>query len=307
MTYKTCNHLHDNGHTCNSAAAKGRNYCVFHLRYRARLLRMAQVRARGERFDLKLPPLESMYAVQSALSHLAEALAADMIDPKRAQALLSVLRLASLNLRHPEKWQTALYHADQPGPAIDLAAEFGLPDNLDLDTPPEVAFPPPQTQVPEGAPPLSPDFGDRVGFGRATPPSATGDPLFPEVPPLRPRDYAAEAETAMNEVTPQDLELNDILKTQGYKAMERRAREHQRNADRRRQRNLFRANYEHYAAAAKVKNIQRAAEKLLAERLAAENAAAATTQPEPSDTRKPPARAVSESAQATQQEAKSIA
>ncbi len=36
-----------------------------------------------------------MYAVQSALAQLAEALAADMIDPKRANSLLSILRLMS--------------------------------------------------------------------------------------------------------------------------------------------------------------------------------------------------------------------
>jgi len=37
---------------------------------------MDRVCARGERFDIKLPPLESMHAVQSALTQLAEAIAA---------------------------------------------------------------------------------------------------------------------------------------------------------------------------------------------------------------------------------------
>jgi hypothetical protein len=124
---KTCNHLYDEGGQCNSAAVTGQNYCTYHLRYRARQLRMAQLRARSERFDLKLPLLESMYAVQSALTQLAEALAADMIDPKHAQQLLSVLRLASLNLRHSDKWQPSVYHTEVAGPAVDLAAEYGLP------------------------------------------------------------------------------------------------------------------------------------------------------------------------------------
>ncbi|HME59427.1 MAG TPA: hypothetical protein VKF63_13870, partial [Terracidiphilus sp.] len=82
--YPTCNHLYDDGGACNSAALTGQKYCIYHLRYRARQLRLAQLRARRERFDLKLPPLESMHAVHSALTQLAEALAADMIDPKRA-------------------------------------------------------------------------------------------------------------------------------------------------------------------------------------------------------------------------------
>src|SRR5271157_791866 len=91
----TCRHFYDTGENCKSVAAKDRNYCTYHLRYRARLLRMAQARARNERFDLKLPPLEDMFAVQSALNQLIEAVAADMLDLKRAHFLLSSLRAAA--------------------------------------------------------------------------------------------------------------------------------------------------------------------------------------------------------------------
>ena len=78
----------------------------------------------------------------------------------------------------------------------------------------------------------------------------------------------------MTEVTPQDLELTEIMRTEGLKAMESRALEHERDANRKRRRKLYRANYERYVAEAKLKNIQRAAEKLLAQRQAAEQAAA---------------------------------
>jgi len=71
----------------------------------------------------------------------------------------------------------------------------------------------------------------------------------------------------------------EIMKEQGYEAMDRRAREHQRNADRKLQRKLFRANYARYVAEAKLKNIQRAAEKLIADKLAAEKAASQSAQP----------------------------
>src|ERR1019366_4039123 len=100
-------------------------------------------RARNQHFDLKLPPLESMYAVQSALTQLGEALAADMIDPKRAQQLLSVLRLASRNLLHSAKWQPSVYHSGAPPPALDLSPESGPPRARHLDPPPELAFPSP--------------------------------------------------------------------------------------------------------------------------------------------------------------------
>src|SRR5215469_91515 len=116
---RTCTHTQDTGRTCNSVAAKDQKYCPYHLGYRARQLRIAQARARAERFDIKLPPLEDMYSVQSALAQLAEALAADMIDLKRAHALMSVLRIMSLNFRHADKWQ-APASSDQPV-EIDIA------------------------------------------------------------------------------------------------------------------------------------------------------------------------------------------
>ena len=296
--YKTCKHVYDTGGTCNSAAATGRDYCVYHLRYRARQLRMAQYRARSERFDLKLPPIESMSTVMSALNHLIEAVAADMIDLKRADFLLKTLRFAAQSLKSSDKWQPSVFHTDVAAPAINLEAEYGLPENLDLDAPPEVAFPPPQPAETSSATPLSPAVGDRVGaVGYPIPPSFDRAPLFPDIPAPYVRDYNAEAEVAMFEATPEDMELNEILKEQGYKAFDRRAREHQRNADRRKQRKLFRANYERYAAEAKAKNIQRAAEHLLKERLAAEKATAQKSATEPSATKKPPASVSSDAPQ----------
>ena len=136
---------------------------------------------------------------------------------------------------------------------------------------------------------------DRVGdvsVEDAIPPLGDRVPLIPVIPPPYVRDYTAEAEAAF-ESTPADIELTEIYNTQGYKAWERRAHEHQRSIDRKQQRKLYRANYERYAAEAKLKNIQRAAEKLVAEKLAAEKAAAEkaaaqTPQPEVLGTKKPP-------------------
>jgi hypothetical protein len=101
----------------------------------------------------------------------------------------------------------------------------------------------------------------------------------------------------LSSATTEDIELTELYNTQGYKAWDRRAREHQRSADRKKQRKLYRANYERYAAEAKLKNIQRAAEKLIAEKLAADKAASQSAQPVPQGlddttasaaTRKPP-------------------
>ena len=151
MEYKTCTYIHDTGYLCQSAAVGGREYCCYHLRHRGRQMRMAKHRARGERFDLHLPPLENMHAVQSALSQVIEALAADMIDPKRAHELLLALRQAATNFRHPEAWRASEYKNDQSAPYPksyeEFEAEYGLPENLDLKVSPEVAFPPPAHDV----------------------------------------------------------------------------------------------------------------------------------------------------------------
>ena len=91
--YKTCTHTYDSGRTCKSAAAKDREYCGYHLHYRGRQMRMARYRARHQRFDITLPPLDSLCSIHSALSQVAEALAADMIDfaAPRAFSKLSAL------------------------------------------------------------------------------------------------------------------------------------------------------------------------------------------------------------------------
>jgi hypothetical protein len=206
---------------------------------------MAQARARAERYNIRLGPLEDMYAVQSALSQLAEALAADMIDPRRAQALLSVLRLAALNLRHSEKWQTSLYHSGQPV-EVDVAKRYGLPRDLDIDTPPEVAFPPPVggPQLPAvgncGDPvrsPVSPDVGD----------SENDFDFRPDAP-----------------ISPEFLELRAISNTQGPEAAAVRLRQLERNRARRE----LRTNRKRYADIALRLNLKRAAERLVERRLA---------------------------------------
>jgi hypothetical protein len=65
-----------------------------------------------------------------------------MIGLQGARLLLSMVRAAGQFLLQTEKWQSSPYHSHQPASAVDVAAEYGLPADLNLDTPPEVAFPP---------------------------------------------------------------------------------------------------------------------------------------------------------------------
>ena len=270
------NHLYDDGNHCGSAAVTGRDYCCYHLRYRGRLMRMAQARARGQHFHLDLPPLENMHAVQSALTQVVEALAADMIDPKRAQLILSALRMAANNFKNPAAWKPSVYLNNHSATHLskydEFEADFGLPDDIDIEVAPEVAFPPPA-------------------------PVATAAPFQLPDP---------DGSVANGPITPEHVELVELGQTVGNEAMLKRAAQHVHNANRREQRQKARADYERYSAIARTRNLQIAAQKLVAEKLAAEKAVAQTAPADASAAKKPPTSAV-DGTPATQKEAKKTA
>jgi hypothetical protein len=256
-------------------------------------MRMARKRSQNERIFLTLPPLENMHAVQSALSQLVEAVAADMIDLKRAQFLLTALRHAASNFKNPKAWQPSAYVNDPEAPSLneypDFEAEYGLPNDLNLASPPEVAFPPPPEPTNEvilsGGGLAAAVEGPAGRFvipsvvegsaGRFVIPSAATAGSVVEGPAFPPAPLPTFLET-----TPADIELEEIMKKYGYKAWDTRANEHQRNERRRKLRQNFRANYARYEAEAKARNIQRAAEQLFREKLAAEKSAATVSQSE---------------------------
>ncbi|HEY4934901.1 MAG TPA: hypothetical protein VII23_25305 [Terriglobales bacterium] len=258
MDYRTCTYIHDDGGIFNSAAVTDRNLCLYHLRHRARLMRMAQYRARDQRFDLQLPPLESMFAVQSALTQLSEALAADMIDLKRADRLIRVLNIASRNLLKSDKWPASPYHSDQPAPAVDLAADYGLPNDLDLNLPTEVAFPS-RTHASalsetDNCPPTT---DNRFSSPMPTMAYCKDGPGCPE--------HTIRADFP---VTPEAVEIVEIAETLGSDAAARRGGQLQRN----RQRRQLTSDRKRYAAIAMEKNMQIAAERLAEQKIAGKQA-----------------------------------
>ena len=54
MSFRTCDHLKEDGVYCDSAALSGKNFCYFHLNLRGRRLKMARALARGEACRLQL-------------------------------------------------------------------------------------------------------------------------------------------------------------------------------------------------------------------------------------------------------------
>ncbi len=289
MLLRTCKHLYDTGGTCNSAAVKDHDYCVFHLRHRARQLRRAQARARMERFDLKLPPIESMSTVLSAVNQLVEAVAADMIDLKRADFLLKSLRFAAQALKSSDKWQPSVYHSDQPAPAINLAAEYGLPDDLDLNTPPDVAFPSPPASETDNWQPIT---GNSSGL--APMPTVAYCDHGPGC-----SEHAIRADYPE---TPELAELREVYESQGSEAAGACHKRQQHN----RQRRHSNTARKRYTAIALERNLHLAAERLAERKLAEKVAAAQTPQADPSDAKKSP-RSVDDAPQSIHEEAKSIA
>ncbi len=171
---KLCRHSMEDGVYCQVPALTGRPYCYRHLRLRGQQMRIARALAQRQSFQLLLPPLEDLNAVQSALIHVTAALAARLLDRHHAGQLLYALQQAASNLRFLAKAQAkaAANLAPQAGqlaatpealgappfsPSVgervgndrvveeypEFEAEFGLPPGLDLTLPPQVAFPPP--------------------------------------------------------------------------------------------------------------------------------------------------------------------
>ena len=81
-----CQHVHYSGRPCKAPARRGRNYCVFH---------------QAAHFDgggCVLPIIEDLHSYQLAIIRIARALADDVIDSRKATALLYALQLAGSRL-----------------------------------------------------------------------------------------------------------------------------------------------------------------------------------------------------------------
>jgi len=185
MPTNHCRHLKEDGAFCQMPALRERNYCFYHLRERGRRLRMAQEAARQRSSPLILPPLEDMTAVNAGLTQVAIALAFRRIDQRTAGLLLYALQQAASNLKFmltmaasSEAKEEREFAEEYPG----FEAEFGLPANFDVDTPPEVAFPP--------------------------------QPVEPEPSPYRSNPW--------QRINPEDVELEELLRTKGEEAYKKR-------------------------------------------------------------------------------------
>jgi len=286
--FPLCTYLHDDGHQCRSAAVRGQQFCLYHLRHRGRLMRMAQSRALNQRFQLFLPPPEDPAAIHSALTQVIEALAADMIEPSRAKALISGLRLCLQSLKKKDSWHDSAYHCDEPLDYENFEADYGLPKDIDVTMSPEAAFPP------------NSDLSSRAEVAAAT---GVEGPAVPPIGDSLLPDIAAEAQHIIDVsrglppshhdvlrfgscVTPLDAELMEVTRTQGFDAAQKIQEQFERNEQRRTHRRQSSADRERYALISMQHNLQNAIERHAAH-LAAQRTAA--TQAVTESDKKPPA------------------
>ena len=198
MPFQHCRHIKEDGFFCQAPALRGREYCRFHLRSLGRRMRMARALAQREPYRIVLPLLEDMNAVQVATMQVLDALGAGLLEEKRAKLMLYGLRQASINLRSIKAAPSLAVPAEQAGTGIraeeypGFEEEFGLPPDLDLSRPPEVAFPAAAAA----------DNASVVG------PS-----------PYRSKPFRHD------EIGPEDVELEEIYRTQGEDAYRQREKE----------------------------------------------------------------------------------
>jgi len=198
MTSQHCRHIKEDGFFCQAPALRGRDYCHHHLRSLGRRMRMARALARREPYRIVLPLLDDMNAVLVANMQVLDALSAGLVEDKRARLMLYGLRQVAINLRSlraapclavPEGQEgTGIRVEDYPG----FEEEFGLPPDLDLNKPPEVVFP-----AAAAAPTVAPATGQAA-------------------------EQSAYRSNPWQQVNREDVELEEILLTQGQEAYDKR-------------------------------------------------------------------------------------
>jgi hypothetical protein len=88
-----CEHLHDKGTRCGSPAVRGLALCYFHSRMTQRPTE------KNGKLRYPVPALESAESIQLAATHIAQALADDLIDSRKANSLLRALSIAMSSIK----------------------------------------------------------------------------------------------------------------------------------------------------------------------------------------------------------------
>ena len=101
MSFRTCDHLKQDGVLCGSPALRGEKLCYFHQRDHQRSQYAAGVIRRADVLGPRLPRMKSLADVQIALAEVFNALVAKRVPLQRAGRILFDLQQAAVPLRQP--------------------------------------------------------------------------------------------------------------------------------------------------------------------------------------------------------------
>ena len=99
MSYRTCDHLKEDGVPCGSPALRGHKLCYYHHLDRQRRQYAAGVIRRADVLGPRPPRMKSLADVQVALHKVLNALANHRLPHRRAGAILFGLQQAAMPLR----------------------------------------------------------------------------------------------------------------------------------------------------------------------------------------------------------------
>ena len=134
--YIECRHIFPSGKKCQSPALTEKDFCYFHHNKRNQQPRSPKS---GEPSTLihHLPQLEDVDTIMTALSDVLVALAANRIDPRRAQILIYGLQVASQHskrLSHPSSIETVREaYEDADGTLVGPRLQALDTEDIDLD------------------------------------------------------------------------------------------------------------------------------------------------------------------------------
>ena len=255
MPYKTCRHIMEHGQFCSRLRLSKRDYCYFHIEFRARRLKMARARAIKRQWWLDLPCHRRHALLPGRGGASLEGMAAKVIEPEREPRRCSpALRLSASNFKAREAWgpPSAIPGESERCPFVGISgfeAVHNLPARPRSGRSPLTAFPIPESPEPL---PLAETEAPNLNSGTAA-----------DVP-LAPLVGSSWSKTIWGgEASAEDMELMDIAKHEARIHAASRCPSSAQPPPRRTP-----AATRRYAELARKHNIQLAAEKIVAEQSA---------------------------------------
>jgi hypothetical protein len=98
VTIACCQHIKENGVQCASPALRRQKFCYFHKQWRQKRLEI-NTNIQRERWNITLPILEDMNAIQLGLTQAMRLMVTGRIDHPTETLMLHALQMAATNLK----------------------------------------------------------------------------------------------------------------------------------------------------------------------------------------------------------------